>query len=212
MNHELLIYGASGHAKVVIDIVEHQRIFKIIGLLDDNPERRDSAFFGYRILGGHDVLAHHKRCGIVIAIGKNVVRKKLQEKSKLLGYELISTIHPSAQIARDVLIGAGTVVMAQAAINSDTVIGDGVIINTGATIDHDCRIGAFAHLSPGVHLAGNVTVGALTHIGIGACAIPGVKIGENTIVGAGATVIQELPDNIVAVGVPAHVIKPREGD
>lgn len=207
MTRELLIYGASGHAKVVIDIVEQENVYTIVGLLDDAPERQGSEFFGYRVLGGQEVLDKHRRCGILIAIGDNGARKRLQEHAKSLGYTVVVATHPSAQVARDVSIGPGTVIMAQVAINSGTVIGEGVIVNTGATIDHDCRIGDFAHISPGVHLAGNVTVGTLTHIGIGACVIPGVRIGERTLIGAGAAVIDDIPDGVIAVGVPARVIK-----
>lgn len=208
MKRELLIYGASGHAKVVIDIVERQGLYEIIGLIDDAPERHGQEFCGYRVLGGQEALDEHDRCAILIAIGDNKARERIHAHVKARGYELAQAIHPSAQIARDVSIGSGTVIMAQVAINSGTIIGEGTIVNTGATIDHDCRIGDFAHISPGVHLAGNVTVGALTQIGIGACAIPGVRIGERTLIGAGAAVVTDIPDGVVAVGVPARVIKP----
>lgn len=207
MTPELLIYGASGHAKVVIDIVERQGVYRIIGLIDDAPERHGQEFFGYRVLGGQEVLKGHRRCGILVAIGDNKARERIHNQVKALGYELAQAIHPSVQRARDVSIGPGTVIMAQVAINSGTVIGEGVIVNTGATIDHDCRVGDFAHIAPGVHLAGNVTVGALTQIGIGACAIPGVRIGERTLIGAGAAIVTDIPDGVVAVGVPARVMR-----
>lgn len=207
MKRELLIYGASGHAKVVIDIIEQQGLYEIIGLIDDAQECHGQEFFGYRVLGGQEILAQYRHCSVLIAIGDNATRKKLQGTVKALGYELATAVHPSARFGREVSVGAGTVIMAQVAINSGTVIGEGVIVNTGATIDHDCRIGDFAHISPGVHLAGNVTVGALTQIGIGACAIPGVRIGERTLIGAGAVVIDDIPDNVTAVGVPARVIR-----
>jgi sugar O-acyltransferase (sialic acid O-acetyltransferase NeuD family) len=210
MSHELLIYGASGHAKVIIDIVERLGIYQIIGLLDDDPVQRGREFFGYRVLGGTEILVAHDRCAVVIAIGNNAVRKQLQEQAQALEYALVTAIHPSAQLARDVLVGPGAVIMAQVAINSGTRVGAGAIVNTGATVDHDCRIGEFAHISPGVHLAGNVTVGPLTHVGIGACARPGVHIGADSIVGAGAAVIQDVPDRVVAMGVPARVVKSRE--
>ncbi|HIC96179.1 TPA: transferase, partial [Candidatus Bipolaricaulota bacterium] len=89
--------------------------------------------------------------------------------------------------------------------------GENVIINTGATIDHDCVIEDYVHISPGVHLAGNVKLGELSHIGIGASAVQRVKIGKGVIIGAGAVVIDDIPDHVTAVGVPARVIK-RHGE
>lgn len=210
LRHEkVLIYGASGHGKVIIDLVEREGRYKIVGLIDDNPSIRGQEFFGYPVLGGFKLLnerAYHV-CQLILAVGDNRARKGLWEKIRPLGYRLASAIHPSAQIARDVSLGSGTVVMAGAVINSGTRIGENAIINTGATVDHDCVIGDYAHISPGAHLAGNVHVCELTHIGIGASIIQGVRIGRNAIIGAGAAVIDDIPDNVTAVGVPARVIK-----
>lgn len=210
---KLLIYGASGHGKVVIDIVEKAGRYRIAGLLDDNPELHGKRVFGYPVLGGLAELPHidsETRCAIV-AIGANEVRQKLAGRLRALGYGFACAVHPSAQIGRGVTIGAGTIVMAGALINSDTRVGEHVIIPIGAAIAHDCVIGDFARMSVGAHLAGGVTVGRLAWIGMGADVIEGVRIGEGTVVGAGAAVIGDLPDHVVAVGVPARIIKRAEG-
>lgn len=205
----VLIYGASGHGKVIVDIVEREGKYKIVGLIDDDPEIQKRDFCGYPIIGGFDVLNEraYRDCKLILAIGDNRARKTLWERLKELGYELAHAIHPSAEIARDVSIGPGTVLMANTAVNSGTEIRENGIINTGATIDHDCVIGDYVHISPGVHLAGSVSVGELSHIGIGASVIQGVRIGNGVIIGAGAAVIDDIPDNVTAVGVPAEVIK-----
>jgi len=215
MNREpLLVYGASGHAKVILDILERAGQHPIVGLLDDNVRLRGTGFFGYPVLGGGDLLSEHRYRGhqLVIAVGDNHARQKIARQiGRLGGYEFALAIHPSAQIARGVQIGSGTVIMANVAINSDAVIGQHAIINTGATIDHDCVIGDFVHVSPGTHLAGNVHVGALTHLGVGVSAIPGVKIGTASIIGAGAVVLNDIPEGVTAVGVPARVVKTKRG-
>lgn len=205
----VLVYGASGHGKVIVDIVEKEGKSKIVGLLDDDPAIHGQDFCGYPILGGFDLLNEgvHHDCKLILAIGDNQARKRLWERLEELGYELARAIHPSAQIARDVSIGAGTVIMANTAINSDTKVGENVIINTGATIDHDCVIEGYVHISPGAHLAGNVRVGELSHIGIGASIVQGIKIGKGVIIGAGAAVIEDISENVTAAGVPARVIK-----
>jgi len=209
MKNKLLIYGASGHGKVIIDIVEKESRHEIVGFIDDDFTLQGQDFCGYSILGGFDLLnkALYHDCKLILAIGDNRVRKNLCKKLKDLGYELARAIHPSSQIARDVSIGSGTVIMANAVVNSGTKIGGNVIINTGATIDHDCIIGDYVHISPGGHLAGNVKVGELSHIGIGASVIQEVSIGKNSIIGAGAAVIHDIPNNVIAAGVPAEIIK-----
>jgi len=207
----ILIYGASGHGKVIVDIVEKEGKYKIAGLIDDNPKLHGKDFCGYSVIGGFDALTKdvshsHK---LILALGDNNARKELWERVKPLGYELACAVHPSVQIGKNVLIAPGTVVMANVAINSGSRIGENVIVNTGATVDHDCLIGGYVHISPGVHLSGNVEIGNLTHVGIGVSVIPSIKIGERVIIGAGAVVVEGIPDNVIAAGVPAKVIKKR---
>jgi sugar O-acyltransferase (sialic acid O-acetyltransferase NeuD family) len=206
---DLLVYGASGHGKVIIDAVIKEGNHRVVGIIDDDPKLWKGAFCGYRVIGGESVIKGeaYRNCKLILAVGDNAARKKLWRTINALGYELACAVHPSAQIGRNVFIGVGTVIMANTAINSGTKIGENTIINTGSTIDHDCVLEDYVHITPGAHLAGNVHVGELTHIGIGASVIQGVKIGRNVIIGAGAAVIDDLPDNVTAVGVPAKVIK-----
>ena len=208
----LFIYGASGHAEVIIDAVIKEGKHRIVGIIDDDPKLWKGEFCGYPVIGGENVLKDKtdRDSRLILAIGANAARKKLWQTINALGYELACAVHPSAQIGRNVSIELGTVIMANVAINSGTKIGENGIINTGATVDHDCVLEDYVHISPGVHLAGNVHVGELAHIGIGASVIQGVKIGRNAIIGAGAAVIDDIPDNVTAVGVPAEVIKHRE--
>jgi sugar O-acyltransferase (sialic acid O-acetyltransferase NeuD family) len=208
----ILIYGASGHGKVIIDIVEKEGKYKIAGLLDDNSKLGGKEFCGYPIVGGFEMLKNDLRhsSALIFAIGDNSTRKKLWEKVKPMGYELSRAVHPSVQIGKEVLIGSGTVVMANVVINSETRIGENVIINTGVTVDHDCLIGDYVHISPGTHLGGNVEIGDLTHLGIGVSIIPNIKIGKGVIIGAGAVVVEDIPHYVTAVGVPAKVIKRHE--
>ncbi len=210
---DVLIYGASGHAKVIIDAVIKEGKHRIVGIIDDDHTLWKAEFCGYSVIGGKDVLKdkHYSGCKLILAIGDDAARKKLWRAISVLGYELVCAVHPSAQIGRNVSIGAGTVIMANTAINSGTKIRENAIINTGATVDHDCVLDDYVHVSPGVHLAGNVQVGELTHIGIGASVIQAVKVGRGVIIGAGAAVINDIPDNVTAVGVPAEVIKHHEG-
>ncbi len=142
-----------------------------------------------------------------VAIGDNRIRRKCAAMVERLGFSTLNAASAHSVISSFAKLGKLVAVMPGAIINVGSEIGDGVIVNTNATIDHDCRIGAFAHVAPGVALAGNVTIGDEAFIGIGARVIPGIKIGARTIVGAGAVVIRDLPDGVVAVGVPATIRK-----
>lgn len=197
----ILIIGAGGHAKVVADIVQLLRI-PLQGFLDDNPDLWDSQLTGLPVLGGTDAFSRYKPDGLVHGIGENHIRRSIAER---LASELwVSIVHPSATVATSVQIGSGTVVAGGAVINPHVYIGTHCIINTAATVDHDCQIGNYVHVAPGVNLAGGVTVGDATLIGIGASVIPYRSIGANVVIGAGAVVVDDIPDGVTAVGVPAR--------
>ena len=180
-----------------------------MGILNDGPGTQERDFCGYPIISGLEDL-NERACRngkLILAIGDNKARKKVWEGIESLDYELARAIHSSAQIGKNVSIGPGTVIMANSAVNSGAKIGESAIINTGATVDHDCVLEDYVHISPGTHLAGNVYVGELTHIGMGVSVVQGVRIGKGVIIGAGAVVIDDIPDNVTAVGVPAKVSK-----
>lgn len=208
---KILVFGASGHAKVVMDIVECQGIYEIAFLVDDNPALKDSNVFGYRVLGSAvdvpNAVSAYCISKCVIAIGNNRVREKLDAMLTAAGLTIVSAVHPSARIGRGATVGAGTVVMPGALINADASIGRNAIINTGAVVDHECVIGDYVHIAPGVKLCGNVRVGARSLVGVGASVIPGVSIGSDAVIGAGSTVLKDVGDGLTVAGSPAKTIK-----
>lgn len=210
---KIVIWGASGHAIVVLDILRLQGNFEIVGYLDDiNTTSHGTMLQGLPILGGREQLEFLRNIGVhyfIVGVGNCDVRVALGEYLKSLGFELVSAIHPSAVIASDVIIKPGTVVAAGAVINPGCEIGESAIINTSSSIDHECIIGDGAHVSPGAHLAGKVVLGRATWIGVGASISDHITIGNGTIVGAGSVVVRDLPANVVAYGNPARVRKPR---
>ncbi len=200
MENSITLYGASGHGKVIIDILNAAGV-KIRSVIDDNPKSET-------ILGISVIKTSDFDMGFlgetIISIGNNKVRKKL---SKSLRADFAKAIHPSAVISVNAIIGEGTVVMAGVAINPDTTIGKHCIINTNATVEHDALIADFVHICPGVSLAGNVTVGEGTQVGIGATVIQGITIGKWVTIGAGTVIVNDIPDYTVVVGNPGKIIK-----
>lgn len=210
MQQSIVLYGAGGHGKVIADMIEKAGQYTIAGFLDDE---KTGAAFGYPILGGFNAVSTLPAQGItmaVVSIGNNAARLDLQDRLMDMGMNVPVITHPSAQIARGVEMGPGTVIMPGVVIGPDTSIGSGCILNTGATVDHECVLGDGVHLSPGVHLAGGVRIGPLSHMGIGSVAKEGISIGTSTTVGAGSVVITNLPDACIAYGVPAKIRQEKE--
>ncbi len=208
---KLVIWGASGHARVVADIIRLREEYEIVGFLDDvNPDRRNAEFCGSRVLGGQEQLVHLRRQGIdhiIFGFGDCNARLKLSKLVQELGFSLATAIHPRATVAADVTIGGGTVIVAGSVVNPGARIGENVIINTCASVDHDCVIEDGVHICPGVHLAAHVRVGQAAWIGIGATVKDRVHIGPGSLIGAGAVVLNDIPDGVVAYGVPARIVR-----
>lgn len=191
----MYLFGASGHAKVIMDILTASGE-KIDALIDDNEKVNE--LNGYKVLHGVTDASP-----IIVSIGVNTIRKKVVEK---LTGEFGTAIHPSAIVSPSAKIGEGTVVMAGAIINADAVIGKHCIINTGASVDHECVIGDYCHIAPHATLCGQVHVGEGSMVGVGACVIPCKNIGSWCTIGAGAAVVKDIPDGVTAVGAPAKAI------
>lgn len=206
---EIIIYGAGGHAKAVIDAVEEEAKYKIVGLVDD-IQPKGMKVLGYEILGDGKILPDLMNSGIrycIIAIGENEVRSAKTEYVSKIGFRLVSVVHPFSCIGKNVSIGEGTVILQGTLIDPNVFIGKGAIINAGAIIGHDCKIGNFAHVSGGAICGGGVSVGESSLIGIGVKIAPKVRIGKQTFIGIGSVVTKDLPDGVTAVGVPARIIK-----
>ncbi len=191
------LFGASGHAKVIMDIIKAQGD-KVGCLYDDNPHCAEIHGKPVYKAGNMEVTGP-----MIISIGSCLIRKLISERYHM---EYVAAIHPKSVISDSARIGVGTVVMPGAIINADVVIGRHCIINTKASVDHECRIGDFIHIAPGATLSGNVEVGECSWIGVGACVKQGIKIGKNCMIGAGAVVIKDIPDNSTAYGNPARII------
>jgi len=213
-NKKLVIWGASGHALVVANIVRLRKEYEIIGYLDDmNIERKGESFNGSVILGGREQLTSLREQGvknIIIGIGDCNARLRLSDFIKSFGFSLITAIHPQAIISSDVRIGNGTVINAGVIIDPGVIIGENVIINKGVLIGHGSIIGDGVHIAGGTNVSGNVKIGRGTFIGVGTSIIERINIGSNSVIGAGSVIVRDIPDNVIAYGVPAKVIREKE--
>ncbi|WP_290508587.1 acetyltransferase [Alistipes sp.] len=193
----MYLYGASGHAKVIIDILKSQGV-EVNGCIDDDPSKDR--------LAGYEVLHDADGCDpLIVSIGDNAIRKSIA--NRLTGHVFGTGVHVSAVVSPSSRIAEGTVVMPGAIVQADAVIGRHCIINTGATVDHECTIGDYVHISPNASLCGNVSVGEGTQIGAGSVVVPGVRIGRWSLICAGSVVTRDIPDYCIAAGNRCKVIK-----
>ena len=201
----LWVIGAGGHAKVAIDTARAAGLGEPAGVLDDDPARLDTSVLGVPVRGSVDPETV-TRLGVeraMIAVGQNRIRAALAARLDGL-VEWVTVVHPGAVVSPAAQLGEGTVIFAGAVVQADAALGRHVIVNTGASVDHDCAIGDFVHIAPGARLAGNVYVDMGVLLGIGSCVIPARRIGARAVVGAGAVVIDDIPPDVTAIGVPAR--------
>lgn len=192
----MFLYGASGHAKVIIDIIKAQGGV-VEGLVDDNSNLKE--------LNGIPVL--HNANGLspfIISIGNSKIRKMIAER---LNCEFTTAIHPTAIISSTATIAEGTVIMQGAIIQTEVQIGKHCIINTKTSIDHECVIGDYVHIAPGCTISGDVHVADGSWIGAGTTIIQGIHVGKNCCIGAGSVIVKDIPDNSKAYGVPCRIVE-----
>lgn len=210
----IIVIGSSGHAKVVIDILERQGGYRIVGLIDAFRAVGEETL-GYRVLGAESdlpvLMERLAIAGVLVAIGDNYVRARVTASVAALCPQLpfVSAVHPQASVGRVVRIGAGSVVMAGAVVNPGCEVGPGCIVNTRASLDHDSVMEAFSSLAPAAATGGNCYLGTCSALGMGALLLQRIRIGVHSVIGAGAVVTRPVGDLCVSYGAPAKVIRSR---
>lgn len=210
MDKPVIVLGAGGHAKVVIDVLIKQGA-TILGIVDSDSSKIGNQILGVNIIGNDDSVLLYSKDEICLvngigSVGSTRLRKNIFMEFKSQGYKFATISHPTAIIGKDVIIAEGSQIMAGVIIQPGVVIGENTIINTKASIDHDCTIHSHAHISPGVTICGGVLVGEGTHIGASTTVIQGVEIGANVVVGAGSLVLKNVTDNKVIYGSPVKEV------
>ncbi|WP_410513554.1 acetyltransferase [Paenibacillus sp. BR2-3] len=212
----ILVFGAGGHAKAVIDVIEQSGRYEVIGILD-SYKAPGTKVYGYEVLGNEQYIAENKEniYGGIVAIGDNWRRSEMVSRIRSLhrDFSFIPVVHPSASVARGSVIGKGSVVMAGAVVGSDTHIGEHCILYSKASVDHDSTLGDYVTLAPNATTGGDVHIGSYSVISLGANVIHSKNIGEHTVIGAGSTVLSDIDAYSLAYGTPARKVRSRlEGE
>ena len=207
----VIILGAGGHSKVLIDLLKYYNI-TIIGITDPDSSLHGKSIMGVPVIGNDHLVLEYQPDSILLVNGIGLTgqtsrRKQIFEAFKKQNYCFLNVVHPNSVLASDVKTAEGVQIMAGAVIQTGTVIGANTIINTRASIDHECIIGSHVHIAPGATICGGVTIEDSVFIGAGATVIQGVHLGANSIVAAGAVVTCDVPEGVIVMGVPAKVVE-----
>jgi acetyltransferase EpsM len=211
----VIVWGAGGHGKVVVDALLACDCWEVMGIIDDDERKVGQSILGIPVVGsgkGIAKLVDELKVGMVaIAIGDNYVRDLKFREARKMGLRPANVIHPSVHMSRFVELGEGVTILAGATINPGTTIEDNVCVNTAASIDHDNYLERSCHVFPNATLAGGVRVGAFAYIGSGAVVTPNVVIHQYSYVGAGAVAVQDVPEGVIVAGIPAAEIGKQPG-
>ena len=209
----IIMFGAGGHAKSVISVLQAQARWQLAGLLEDGAREMERQVLGYPVLGDQGQLDRLRKAGItkaMVAIGDNTVRGRLADVIVDRGFELVSIIHPTACLMTDCVVEQGAFLHVLSVIGPECRVGRNTIVQPYTSLGHEGRIGDCVQFCPGVHVGGKAMIGDFCFFGPGAVVYPGVKIGCNVEVGANSVINKDVPDHVVVVGNPARVI--RRGD
>jgi len=211
----IVLIGGGDQAHYTIDIIHKEGKYKIVGIIDAQP-KIGSTKFGYKIIGRQEnikeLITKFDIHGGVISIGDNWTRHYVASEIKgyVPDFKFFNAIHPSCIIGEHVKFGEGIIAMAGCIFNPRSTIGDHTFFATGAQVEHDCIIGNYASISAGSITGGYVELGDFAAITLGVIVFDRTKIGKNSVVGAGSLVVKDLPDNVLAYGNPAKIIRKRE--
>ena len=204
----IVMYGAGGHAKSVIAVLERGNKWDLVGLLDDDPSI--DSVLGYPVIGGRGSARDLLESGITqvhVSVGDNAARSRVASEMVAMGFTLVSVVDPTAVQFERTSVGLGAFIHVNAFLGAECRIGDLAIISVHVTVGHDSTLGDCVQLTPGVELGGNVRIGDRALLGLGAVVLPGVTIGTDVVVGAGSVINEDVEDNAVVAGVPARPLR-----
>lgn len=210
----IVIFGASGHGSVVLDCIEKEAKYKVVGFVD-SFKKKGTEVNGYEVLGSEYDLPlltdKYQIYGGIVAIGDNWTRNLVVDRILKIvpEFEFVSAVHPNAQVGKDVQIGRGSVVMPGVTINANAIIANHCILNTNSSLDHDGFMNNFSSLAPNVCVGGNFILGKGSAICLGTNVIENITVGEHSVVGAGSLLVGNVSDCVVVYGAPAKIIRKR---
>jgi sugar O-acyltransferase (sialic acid O-acetyltransferase NeuD family) len=212
LRNDIVIFGAGGSgretAQLIDDINKVYDTWNIIGFIDDNEEIIGNEYNGYKVLGNTEYfLENIRKTAIIISINNPAIKKKIVMDLNMLDFDFPVLIHPSVYLTDSISIGKGTIIQANTTISTNVQIADFVHINHQCGIGHDAEIGSYSSLYWNVNLSGFSKISEECILGTKTTVLQDITVGRGSIIGSNSNVIRDIPENSVAVGNPARIIK-----
>ena len=205
----IVVYGAGGHARSVIEAIEAEGRWRIVGLVDEDPGRVGDHVLGYEVLGTPDLLPALRSDGVsggFPALGNNEHRLRAARELCAAELDLVDVVHPTALVMKHAAVGAGSFLYAYSVVGPECRLGHAAIVSAHVTVGHQSHLGDAVHLEPGARVGGGCRIGDRCTFGTGAVVYARTTIGHDVQVWANAVVTRDAPDGAALSGLPARVV------
>jgi sugar O-acyltransferase (sialic acid O-acetyltransferase NeuD family) len=201
----LLVLGTSDFAVEIADVASDCPELQLAGFVENLDRTRcDEPLEGLPVHWvdelGDLVRTHVAICGL-----GTTKRSRFTAQAEALGLRFATVVHPSARVSRTTSLGDGTIVSAGAVVGAHAQLGRHVIVSRGALVGHHTSIGAHSSVQAGANIAGSCRLGEAVFVGMGVRIVDHRSVGSHSVLGAGAVVTRDLPEHVLAVGIPARI-------
>jgi sugar O-acyltransferase (sialic acid O-acetyltransferase NeuD family) len=203
----IYILGAGAMAREILSVYKDLGRFNEIGGFIEEDCKQEGLNIRGKTITDRIIIDTLPEDSVFIGAMGSPKRRRWIEEIERKGFYFDTVVHPSAILGDFVNIGKGCIICPGVILTCDIEIGRHSIVNIGTTINHDCVIGDFVTIGPGVSIAGNVTIGDECWISIGVKIINKVSIGKRSFIGAGGIVTENIPENTLAIGIPARPVR-----
>jgi sugar O-acyltransferase (sialic acid O-acetyltransferase NeuD family) len=219
VSRPVVLLGAGGLARETAELVRSHnatvdaaRRHRLVGVLDDDPDRHGRLVGGLAVLGGRQWLLTHPDVDVVVCVAhphRPLARLGLVRSLDVEAHRFPTLMHPGAFVASSTRLGAGTVLHAGVTCTADVTVGEHVVVMPGVVLTHDVTVADGVTLASGALVAGGVHIDEGAYVGAGALIREGCRIGAGATVGMGAVVTRDVEAGTTCVGNPARPLHSR---